>query len=105
MRLQLAAALEKENLDREKDAESPSSANSTILLGDLDELRTKIDRFQARRSIDHLPEVKADAQQLSLCFKDNQSSTLNCWDQVQKFKASSKRAQEVCRFGYAARDD
>ncbi|KAH8829710.1 hypothetical protein DL96DRAFT_1599254 [Flagelloscypha sp. PMI_526] len=92
IRLQLAAALEKENLDREKAADG--SVNSHLVLGDIDDLRSKIDKYKERKSLSHLPQVKTDAEELTKCFQTNPDTILNCWEQVNKFKTSSKRAQQ-----------
>lgn len=48
IRWEIELALEKENLDHEKSL-SGEGANSSILLGDVDEMRVRIDKYDSRR--------------------------------------------------------
>ena len=48
IRWEIELALEKENLDHEKSLSS-EGANSSILLGDVDEMRVRIDKYDSRR--------------------------------------------------------
>ena len=51
VRREIEHALEKENLDREKSmASEGDGANSSILLGDMDEIRVRIDKYALRRN-------------------------------------------------------
>lgn len=51
VRREIEHALEKENLDREKSmASEGDGANSSILLGDMDEIRVRIDKYASRRN-------------------------------------------------------
>ena len=50
IRWEIELALEKENLDREKSmASEGDGANSAILLGDMEEIRARIDKYASRR--------------------------------------------------------
>lgn len=76
---EIQLALEKENLDREKamagevsgeqEAGVGSVKSSAALLGDLEETRSKIDRFQSRKSLADYPELKAGQEALVSCYK------------------------------------
>jgi MICOS complex subunit MIC19 len=76
---EIERALEKENLDREaamageeSEAENDESGrvrNSAVLLGDLEELRTKVDRFQSRQALSEFPEVLAASEAIVSCYK------------------------------------
>lgn len=72
---QIELALERENIDRElslaggESAEEGDAKNSTTLLGDLEEIRSKVDRFQARRQLSDYPAVKESGEAVLLCYK------------------------------------
>jgi len=101
---QIELALEKENIDREislagGDSETSEEVvqgdvkNSTILLGDLEEIRSKVDRFQARRQLSDYPAVKESGEAVVLCYKQNPTTPLDCWQQVSEFRASVAQAE------------
>jgi MICOS complex subunit MIC19 len=87
VRREIEAALERENLDRERGmaggadadaagagAEAESGAhgdikNSTVLLGDLEEIRQKVERYRERASLtDHLG-VKEAREAVASCYQ------------------------------------
>ena len=79
MQREIEAALERENLDRERgmvgDAEAEGGAahgdikNSTVLLGDLEEVRQKVERYRERASLtDHLS-VKEAREAVASCYQ------------------------------------
>ncbi|KAJ7694080.1 hypothetical protein B0H17DRAFT_1159168 [Mycena rosella] len=90
VRDQIHAALEKENLDRERAmAGDPDSIKtSASLLADLDGVRAKVDRFHARRDLTEYPALREHSDALVACYKNNPSAPLDCWHQVDQFKAS-----------------
>ncbi|THV08059.1 hypothetical protein K435DRAFT_815286 [Dendrothele bispora CBS 962.96] len=98
------SALEKENLDREKamagDAsESGETGAGTIkssaaLFGDLEEIRAKIERFQARKELSNYPEIKSSQEALLSCYKAHPTTALECWREVSKFKASVAQLEQ-----------
>ncbi|KAJ7752147.1 hypothetical protein B0H16DRAFT_1547549 [Mycena metata] len=96
VRDQIYAALEKENLDRERAmAGDPDSVKtSAALLADLDEVRAKVDRFHARRDLSEFPTLRQDSEALVACYKNNATTPLNCWQQVDKFKASVAQVEQ-----------
>ncbi|KAJ7470487.1 hypothetical protein FB451DRAFT_1339958 [Mycena latifolia] len=90
VRDQIHAALEKENLDRERAmAGDPDSLKtSAALLEDLDAVRAKVDRFHARRDLADFPALRENSDALVACYKNNPAAPLDCWQQVDRFKAS-----------------
>ena len=74
LRREIEAALERENLDRERsmtgDADEHGDVkNSTALLGDLEEVRQKVDRYRARASLADHPEVKQASGAVASCYR------------------------------------
>ncbi|KAF9267712.1 hypothetical protein L218DRAFT_642405 [Marasmius fiardii PR-910] len=92
----IAQALEKENLDKEKSmagqADGGDSAgtvkSSAALFGDLEEIRSKIERFQTRRTLQDHPEVKSYQDAVLSCYQSHPTTTLDCWREVSKFKSA-----------------
>jgi altered-inheritance-of-mitochondria protein 13 len=67
VRWEIELALEKENLDREKSmASEADGANSSILLGDVNEMRVRIDKYASRRMS---VEVEAVGDAVVECYK------------------------------------
>jgi MICOS complex subunit MIC19 len=72
-------ALEKENLDRERSMAgetlgdegdgSGSVKSSAVLLGDLEEIQSKVDRYQQRRELNGLPSLKASGETVISCYR------------------------------------
>jgi altered-inheritance-of-mitochondria protein 13 len=76
VREQIEAALEKENLDKERgmagedDSEAVGSVKSSAsLAGDLDEVQKKVERYHAKRSADDYPVVKEQRDALVSCYR------------------------------------
>lgn len=83
VRDEIEKELEKENLDRERgmagDASSPEHAegdstvgdikSSAVLMGDLEEVRSKIEKFQSRRELAELPTLRAKGDAVVSCYK------------------------------------
>jgi len=75
VRREIEQALEKENLDRERTMAGEggegtgSVKSSAVLLGDLEEIQSKVDRFQSRKKLDDFPEVKESQEALIACYK------------------------------------
>jgi altered-inheritance-of-mitochondria protein 13 len=71
---EIQRALEKENLDREIGGVGGENAhrdikNSSSLIGDLEEIRAKVDRFQTRNKLDDLRSVKETGEAVALCYR------------------------------------
>lgn len=87
VREEIERALEKENLDRERgmageeaasDEASPAGSikSSAALMGDLEELRQKVDKYHARRDSEELATVRAKGEEVVLCYKSVSSRLL-----------------------------
>ena len=121
VRREIEAALERENLDRERgmagdaaDGAHGDVKNSTVLLGDLEEIRQKVDRYRVRASLaDHLG-VKEAREAVASCYKyaspvsllfifihiiifnrANSTTTLNCWSEVAAFRGAVAKLEQV----------
>ena len=62
VRQQIEAALEKENLEKEKSM----TKSSTSLMGDLEEIRSKVDRFESRQEFEG---VKQKGEAVVSCYR------------------------------------
>lgn len=80
VREDIERALEKENLDRERsmagedsEAEEPGSAgsvkSSAALMGDLEELRQKVEKYHARQNSEELSAVRTKGEEVILCYQ------------------------------------
>jgi len=74
LRREIEGALERENLERERgmtgDADEHGDVkNSTALLGDLEEVRQKVDRYRTRASLADHPEVKKASEDVASCYR------------------------------------
>ena len=91
--------------------------NSTVLLGDLEEIRQKVERYRERASLtDHLS-VKEAREAVASCYqcvpppsepetlshrpyRANPTTTLNCWSEVAGFRNAVAELEQVCdQFG------
>ncbi|KAF8525720.1 hypothetical protein JB92DRAFT_1216325 [Gautieria morchelliformis] len=111
---QIEQALERENIDRERQSAVPGGEDghgdaedggpsgvpdgavrsSASLMEDLKEVQSKVERFHQRRSLDDVPEVKATSEMLVECYRQNRTTSLNCWKEVADFKDSVARAEQ-----------
>ncbi|KAG6878771.1 hypothetical protein C0993_008070 [Termitomyces sp. T159_Od127] len=104
IRQEIELALEKENLDREKGPSEEGSEgtgripSSVELMGDLEEIRTKVDRYHSRKDLNEFPEVKSAANDVVSCYRSHSSTPLDCWKQVAHFKDSVARVEQVAAF-------
>ena len=78
VRQEIERALEKENLDRERSMAGEASEggdaigsikSSALLMGDLEEIRSKVDKYQAKRDLSKFPDVKASGDAVASCYK------------------------------------
>ncbi|KAH7921482.1 hypothetical protein BV22DRAFT_1072217 [Leucogyrophana mollusca] len=102
VRKEIELALEKENLDHEMNLTGGIATgedthdkvmSSTALLGDLEEIRTKVDRFQTRQQLSDFPSVKESGEAVVSCYKSHLKTPLDCWREVSEFKASVAHAE------------
>ncbi|KAG6845047.1 hypothetical protein H0H87_001384 [Tephrocybe sp. NHM501043] len=100
VRQEIELALEKENLDREKGVSDDGSEgtgripSSTELMGDLEEIRSKVDRYQSRRDLTEFPEVKSAGAAVVSCYRAHSSTPLDCWREVAQFKDSVAQVEQ-----------
>lgn len=66
---QMALALERENIERERGGEEGQIKSSTSLQADLEEVQKKVERYHKRRSLDDLPEVKEAKEKVVDCYQ------------------------------------
>ncbi|KAF8623939.1 hypothetical protein AX15_006105 [Amanita polypyramis BW_CC] len=96
VRQEIESALEKENLDRERamitsqEGEVATGAvkSSTVLFEDLEQIRSKVDRFHARKRLDFFPQVRSTNEALLSCYRNNRNKSLDCWHEVKLFKGA-----------------
>lgn len=79
VRNEIERALERENLDREKSMAGDASEgdgssagdirNSAALLGDLEEIKSKIEKYQSNKKSSEYPEVEASGSAVAECYK------------------------------------
>ncbi|KAG5643905.1 hypothetical protein DXG03_009476 [Asterophora parasitica] len=101
VRQEIESALEKENLDRERSGAEDSAEggsgripSSTELMGDLEEIRSKVDRYQARRDLREFPEVKSTGEAVVSCYQNHPTTPLDCWREVNAFKESVAQVEQ-----------
>jgi len=106
VRQEIEIALEKENLEREKSmaGEVPESdgdestlgsvKSSAALMGDLEELRSKVDRFHSRQGLEGIHTVKEKGEAMVSCYRSHPTTTLDCWREVCEFNASVAQAEQ-----------
>ncbi|KZT59022.1 hypothetical protein CALCODRAFT_467651 [Calocera cornea HHB12733] len=97
VRAEIERTLEKENLDREAaNAEEGTEVHSEILGRDMEELRKKVERFESGRAMrgEGREEVKGKQEAVVQCYKTNASRPLDCWQEVEAFKASVAKLED-----------
>ncbi|KIR62437.1 hypothetical protein I314_03379, partial [Cryptococcus bacillisporus CA1873] len=85
----ISAALEKENLDREKPGMS-----SQVLGRDIDEIREKVERIKEKKN-NESEGVKLARQSVEQCYLANEDKPLDCWKQVEAFKAEVAKLEQA----------
>ncbi|KAG8217404.1 P-loop containing nucleoside triphosphate hydrolase protein [Butyriboletus roseoflavus] len=100
VQLEIHRALEKENLDREMSMVEDGSTHGGLktgvaLIGDLEEIREKVDRFQTRRQLGDFPSVQETGEAIASCYRMNLTTPLECWREVVRFKAAVADAETV----------
>jgi len=109
VRQEIESALEKENLDRETGttesadgAEAGRIPSSAELMGDMEEIRSKVDRYQARRDLSEHSEIKLTGEAVVSCYRANPTTPLDCWREVTQFKASVAAVEQLAiEIGYS----
>jgi altered-inheritance-of-mitochondria protein 13 len=112
---QIAVALEKENIDREK---ALQGADSSRLRQDLEDTQRRLDAFNGRSRVPkQFPEVESARAALVACyrsdsnhdpyrvshapwvisFRANGDTELDCYQEVERFKAAVTKVEQVRR--------
>ncbi|CAL1703844.1 unnamed protein product [Somion occarium] len=96
---EIERALEKENLDKEislseesEDGSAGSVKSSAALLGDLEEIRHKVEKYQ--RTQEEATEFQTKSQAVASCYSANPTRTLDCWKEVAEFKDSVAQLEQ-----------
>lgn len=85
----ISAALEKENLDREKPGMS-----AQVLGRDIDEIREKVERMKEKRNNEG-EGVRLARQGVEQCYLTHGDKPLDCWRQVEAFKAEVAKLEQA----------
>ncbi len=90
--------------------------SSTVLQGDLGEIKEKISKYQTRRELSEYPEVKGHGDAVVECYRcangfldilvrpyspmcrQNSARPLDCWREVDRFKNSVAKLEHVRRY-------
>ena len=90
-----------------------SVKSSAALMGDLEELRGKIEKYHARQNSEELSTVRAKGEEVVSCYKyvcfrpvrsrfrshvasrSHPTTTLDCWKAVEEFRASVAQVEQV----------
>ncbi|KAK4687928.1 MICOS complex subunit MIC19, partial [Tremellales sp. Uapishka_1] len=86
----ISAALEKENLDKEKPGMS-----SEVLGRDIEEVREKVERMTRARKEKEGEGVRSSKSSVVKCYLDNPSTPLDCWKEVETFKAEVSKLEQA----------
>jgi len=123
VREEIEHALEKENLDRERGMAGEESASdeagpagsvksSAALMGDLEELRQKVEKYHTRQDSEELATVRAKGEEVISCYRcvvrisvplflvsdgprSHPTTTLDCWKAVEEFRTSVAQVEQV----------
>ncbi|KAB5593051.1 hypothetical protein CTheo_3516 [Ceratobasidium theobromae] len=95
VRADIEAALERENLDRDKQiVEVGEGGSSELLRSELEEVQRRADRFRSRLALDHAPDVKETQAKLLACYRANPGRPLDCWEEVEHFKEAVSKLEK-----------
>ncbi|CCM06094.1 uncharacterized protein FIBRA_08341 [Fibroporia radiculosa] len=106
VKTEIERALEKENLDREREMAGAASTeegeegiagsvkSSAALMGDLEEVRKKVERFHSRHELEGYAAVQAKGEAVVSCYKNHASTPLDCWREVSEFKTSVAQVEQ-----------
>ncbi|PWZ02204.1 hypothetical protein BCV70DRAFT_198481 [Testicularia cyperi] len=95
VRAEIEAAIEKENVAKEDKYQSQSEGkNSNVLKQELENLRSKIDKYNKQRDVASYPGVKEAQEALVQCFRTQPERTLDCHKEAQDFKLAVAKAEK-----------
>ncbi|KAL5532975.1 hypothetical protein ACEPAF_4749 [Sanghuangporus sanghuang] len=110
IRKEIELSLAKENLDLETkgaghsddddgdggllEEDAHKALNSNVILGDLEEVRQKVEKYRSKREdVEQNPAEQA-AKALSSCYESNANRPLECWKEAAAFKASVAQMEQ-----------
>ncbi|OCB91383.1 P-loop containing nucleoside triphosphate hydrolase protein [Sanghuangporus baumii] len=110
IRKEIELSLAKENLDLEAkgaghsddddgdggllEEDAHKALNSNVILGDLEEVRQKVEKYRSKREdVEQNPAEQA-AKALSSCYESNANRPLECWKEAAAFKASVAQMEQ-----------
>nr|ODN99939.1 hypothetical protein L204_02384 [Cryptococcus depauperatus CBS 7855] len=85
----ISAALEKENLDKDK-----AGLNSDVLGRDIEEIREKIERIRENKNREE-EGVRLAREGVKQCYLDHPDKPLDCWKQVDIFKTEVSKLEQA----------
>ncbi|SPO25801.1 uncharacterized protein UTRI_03166 [Ustilago trichophora] len=95
VRAEIERAIEKENLARESKYKGQSEGkNSNVLRQELDQLRSKIDKYNKQKDVSNYAGVKEAQEALVKCYKSQPERTLDCWKEAEEFKKAVANAEK-----------
>ncbi|SNX84390.1 uncharacterized protein MEPE_03099 [Melanopsichium pennsylvanicum] len=95
VRSEIEKAIEKENLAKESKYKGQSEGkNSNVLRQELDQLRSKIDKYNKQKDISNYAGVKDAQEALVKCYKSQPDRTLDCWKEAEDFKKAVAEAEK-----------
>ena len=86
----ISAALEKENLDKEK-----PGMTSEVLGRDIEEVREKIERMAQDKKYKENPALVQAKEGVVLCYRNNAERPLDCWREVEAFKTEVGKLEQA----------
>lgn len=95
VRSEIERAIQKENLAKESKYTGASEGkNSNVLRQELDQLRSKIDKYNSHKDVSSYAGVKEAQEKLVACYKGKEGRTLDCWKEAQEFKKAVEEAEK-----------
>ncbi|KAI0062213.1 hypothetical protein BV25DRAFT_1916139 [Artomyces pyxidatus] len=88
VRTQIEAALERENIHRERALADEGEASSAVLLGDLEEVRQRVDRFKEKKELVEADGVREAGEAVVACYNAHPKTPLDCWLEVGAFRSA-----------------
>lgn len=90
----ISAALEKENITKEK--QNPG-ISSNVLGRDIEQVREKVERMKKERNEKEGEGVRKAKEQVVRCYKEKSDRPLDCWKEVENFKGEVAKLEKVSR--------
>lgn len=99
MQTKIQQALEKENREKEGDSAEKAIKSSQVLQQELEDVTRRVEEHREKRDIKSaFPEALSAREGLLACYRQNQDTPLNCWNEVNVFRLAVKKAEQVHRY-------